>query len=354
MTPRERILAVLNRKSIDRIPVDLWHTPEIGQALQAHFGVSGIMAAYEKMGLDKIVWVTPGYHDPSNPAAGTSKQTIWGTELKEVNTGTAVYHEYGRHGLENCDSVRAVTEYPFWPHADNFDYQGSVQEIREISKTYATVGPWLSFFEIYCQLRGLEQSLVDIISNAELTDAILDKIEVCQTEMMTRLFDKVAAHMDLVFISDDMGSQSNLLISMKLWDRNFKPRMKRWCDLIHSYGLKVFYHSDGAVADLIPRLIEVGVDVLNPIQHVCPGMNMAQLKKQYGKKLVFHGGVENQAVLPFGTIEDVRRETRYCMQALGHGGGYIACSCHNVQSGTPLENIFMMIETIKQEGATWL
>ena len=123
-------------------------------------------------------------------------------------------------------------------------------------------------------------------------------------------------------------------------------------DLIHSYGLKVFFHTDGAVEPLLPRLIEAGIDVLNPIQHACPGMDCAALRTRYGDRLIFHGGVDNQRVLPFGTPDDVRAETRACMRTLGLGRqGYIVCSCHNVQAGTPLENVLAMVDTVKQEGA---
>jgi uroporphyrinogen decarboxylase len=350
MTPRERILAVLNKKSLDRIPVDVWHTPEIGKNLRDYFGVSSDLDAYNKMGIDKLVRFSVSYNNPLNTDLGTSKRTVWGTELKEINSGNATYHEYANRVLDGCDTLQAVAKSPYWPKADYFDYSGTVKQIQETSKAFATLGPWVSFFEIYCQLRGLEQALVDIISDAKLTDAILDQIETAQTEMMKRLFEQAADNVDIVFVSDDMGSQSGLLISIELWKRHLRPRMKRWCDLIHSYGLKVFYHSDGAISELIPHLIDVGIDVLNPIQHVCPGMDMVKLKKQYGKDVVFHGGVENQQILPFGTIEQVRQETRNCLKVLGNGGGYIACSCHNIQAGTPLENIFTMIDTVKQEG----
>ena len=128
---------------------------------------------------------------------------------------------------------------------------------------------------------------------------------------------------------------------------HFKHRLKNWCDLIHSYGKKVLYHTDGAVLPLIPGLIECGIDILNPIQHVCPGMDRANLKQQYGKDLIFHGGVENQRILPMGTVGEVIDETRKCLETLGKDGGYICCSCHNAQAGTPVENILAMIDTVK-------
>jgi uroporphyrinogen decarboxylase len=132
------------------------------------------------------------------------------------------------------------------------------------------------------------------------------------------------------------------------WEYFLRPRMERWCRLIHSYGIKVFYHTDGASEKLIGPLIDCGIDVLNPIQHVCPGMETDSLKKKYGDKVIFHGGIDNQYTLPFGTAEEVRRETLNCLETLGKGReGFICCSCHNIQTGTPVGNILTMIETVK-------
>ena len=108
------------------------------------------------------------------------------------------------------------------------------------------------------------------------------------------------------------------------------------------------YHTDGAARPLLNPIVACGVDVLNPIQHACPGMDMAELKKEFGDRVIFHGGVDNQSVLPFGTPEVVRAETRDCLATLGAGGqGNICCSCHNVQAGTPLENVFALVETVR-------
>jgi uroporphyrinogen decarboxylase len=125
--------------------------------------------------------------------------------------------------------------------------------------------------------------------------------------------------------------------------------MRRWCDLVHAHGLRVLYHTDGAARPLLGPIPDCGEDVLNPIQHVCPGMNLAELKREFGHRVIFHGGVDNQHVLPFGTPEDVRAETRRCLETLGAGReGFICCSCHNVQAGTPVENVLAMIETVRQ------
>lgn len=358
MTPKERILAVLDRKPVDRLPVDLWHTPEIGAALRQHFGVADDLAVYRALGLDKIVWVFMDYHAKSGERAGAQSgagaesagsRTTWGVPLKDVEAGAAHYAEFASAPLSGFDTPRSLDDYPWWPQVEHFDYHAAAQAAQLAARDFAVIGPWVSFFEIYSQMRGLEQSMIDLIENEELVEATLDRIESIQTEMMKRFFAQTGRNVDLVFISDDIAGQQSLLMSPASWTRHLQPRLKRWCDLIHAHGLKVLYHTDGAARPLLRPILDCGVDVLNPIQHACPGMDLAELKKEFGDRVIFHGGVDNQTVLPRGTPDQVRAEVRECCRTLGAGGeGYICSSCHNVQAGTPLENIFAMIETIQE------
>jgi uroporphyrinogen decarboxylase len=357
MTPRERVLAVLGRQPVDRLPVDLWHTDEILHLLIEHFGVTDDLDLYHRMRVDKIVWVFPIYNPPGQDSPTGSlhfadaPRSMWGTPLRSIQAGQALYHEFAEAPLAAYETPESLERYPFWPDPDRFDYQRMVALAQRASRDFAVVGPWVSFFEVYCQMRGLETALLDVITNPELVETALDHIEARQTAMMKRFLDQAAPYVDMVFISDDMGCQNSLLISLDAWDRFFKERLARWCDLVHGYGRRVFFHTDGAIEPLIPRLIDCGIDILNPIQHACPGMDPVDLKRKYGDRLIFHGGIDNQQVLPRGTATDVRAETRRCMQTLGAGcQGYIICSCHNIQPGTPVENILAMIDTALNEG----
>ena len=358
MKPKDRILAVLNNQQTDRVPVDLWYTPEIGVQLKKHYNVDNDPDLYEAMGLDKMVCLAPGYNNPDDNEKSSSQagaeavesRTMWGVPLKKVQSGAAVYYEFGQPPLKDYNEPGQLKDYKFWPDPARFDYEGSKKEAQNVSDRYATIGPWVSLFEIYCQMRGLEQSLMDVMTEPKLVDAILDRIEDCQTKMLKRFIETLGNNLDMIFISDDMAMQQNLLMPHDIWRKFFRPRMKKWCDLIHSYDKKVFYHSDGAVESLIPDLLDCGIDILNPIQHACPGMEIEKLKRNYGSRVVFHGGIDNQSVLPFGSPEDVRAEVKKCVETLGAGGkGYIVCSCHNVQAGTPIENVITMVETAKSQ-----
>ncbi len=356
MNSKERILAVLNRQPVDRLPVDLWHTPEIAAALRRHFGVADDFDMWRALGLDKVVWDFMDYRTDAGERAGAQSgagaesagtRTMWGVPLQEIQAGEARYAEFGVAPLAGFNTPASLDQYAWWPDVERFDYDAAVALAQRASPEYAVIGPWVSLYEIYCQLRGLELALMDLVENPELVEAILDRVEAIQTGMMERFFAQVAGHLDLVFISDDIAGQKSLLMSPTLWQRHLQPRLKRWCDLIHAHGLKVFYHTDGAARPLLKPILDCGVDVLNPIQHACPGMERTELKREFGHRVVFHGGVDNQSVLPRGTADDVRAEVRECLRTLGAGReGYICCSCHNVQAGTPLANILALVETV--------
>lgn len=351
MKPHERILAILERRDVDRIPVDVWLTPEVLSSLMARFNETNELALYSRMGLDKIVWIFPGYgggsYDPNRSEGG---RTHWGVPTRTVKAGAATYLEFGEPPLGQMEEPDELDEFKLWPDPDRFDYAAAKQLAMEARKHgFATIGPWISHFEIYCQMRGLENALMDVLAEPEFLNAALDRIDQIQTIMLDRLLDELGDVLDIVFISDDLGTQESLLLSVGAWKEHLQPRLQRWCERIHSRGKKVLFHTDGAARPFIAHLLDSGVDILNPIQHRCPGMDRAALKRDFGARCIFHGGVENQEVLPFGTIEDVRRETRQCLETLGaDGGGYILSSCHNIQAGTPVDNVLAMIETAQQ------
>jgi len=352
MSPRERVLATLNRQTTGRAPVDMWCTGEVLDSLRAHTGEDDELAVYQKLGLDKIVWVFPGYggHKYFDPNEG-GEVNLWGVPTRLVKAGAATYHEFGKPPLGECESPDEIASYAGWPDPELFEY-AAAKELAQRARGFgfATIGPWISHFEIYCTMRGLENALMDVVAEPEILQAGLDRIDRVQTAMLRRLLDELGDLLDIVFISDDLGTQESLLMSVEAWQAHIQPRMKRWCDLIHEHGKKVLFHTDGAARPFIPGLIASGIDVLNPIQHVCAGMDRASLKAEFGKAVIFHGGVENQKTLPFGTPEDVRRETRECLDTLGAGGeGYICCSCHNIQAGTPVANILAYIDEARRE-----
>ncbi|MFN8454283.1 MAG: uroporphyrinogen decarboxylase family protein [Anaerolineae bacterium] len=179
-----------------------------------------------------------------------------------------------------------------------------------------------SFFEQAWALRGLEQFMLDFALDPSIPEYIMDRIlEVHLANLETVL--KIAGDkLDMVYTYDDVATQNSLMISPDSWRTSVKPRHQKILDLVHRYGKTAMYHCDGAVAPLIPELIDIGVDVLNPIQPDSKGMEPAGLKEKYGAKMTFHGGVDIIKTLPRGTVEQVQKEVRARVQVLGAGGGY--------------------------------
>lgn len=347
MNARERVLAVLNREATDRIPVDIWLVPELVEKFKKRLGVDDELDIYRKLGVDKIAWLGIPYKGVVLKDPNEQRQVNhWGVKFKKVEASkNAEYGEVAFHPLLELDDVSQLADYP-WPDPDDFDYATAAAEAKTLAKEFVTLGPWISLFEVYCAMRSLEEALMDTIAEPEFLHAALDKIAWSQGEMARRFLEAAGGAIDMVFISDDLGTQQSLLMSPDAFEEFLFPRLKRWCDMVHSHGAKVFFHTDGASEPLIPRLIEAGIDVLNPIQHICPGMDCRELKAKYGDRLIFHGGVENQKILPFGTPEEVAGETRKCIEELGPDG-FLPCSCHFAQADTPVENVMALIETVQ-------
>jgi uroporphyrinogen decarboxylase len=347
MNARERVLAVLNRETPDRIPVDIWLAPELVETFKKRLGVNDELDIYRKLDIDKIAWLGIPYKgavlkDPNEP----TEVNHWGVRFKKVDANSdAHYGEVAFNPLLELDSVEQLEAYP-WPNPDDYDYETAAAEAKKLAREFVTLGPWISIFEVYCQMRSLEEALMDTVAEPEFLHAALDKIAGSQGEMTRRFLEAAEGAIDMVFISDDIGTQQSLLMSPDAFNEFIFPRLKAWCDMVHSYGAKVFFHTDGAAEPLIPRLIDAGIDVLNPIQHVCPGMDCKEIKARYGEKLIFHGGVENQKILPFGTPGEVAAETKRCIDELGPDG-YLPCSCHFAQADTPVANIMALIETVQ-------
>ena len=204
---------------------------------------------------------------------------------------------------------------------------------------------YMAPFYYHNLLRGLEQSLIDPLIDPELTQAMVNRIADFFYAHHRRMFEACQGLIDVAQVTDDLGSQTGPLISVELYRTFYAPHHQRFIDLCHEFGIKVFHHDDGSCRAFLPLLVEMGIDILNPVQWVCPGMDRKELKAEFGDRICFHGAVDNQRILPFGTVAEVRAEVRECIDALASDGtGYILAPCHNLQANTPVENIIAMYD----------
>lgn len=216
----------------------------------------------------------------------------------------------------------------------------------ELWRDYPILGASSEPFYLYCRLRGMEQALEDLAAKPAIAEAILDRIFDFDYRLIERVLRQLRGKIDLIYVAEDLGTQNGLLIGPNHFRRFLRGRMTRLIEMIHSHGAKVFHHDDGAIRQLLPELIEAGIDLLNPIQWRCRGMEREGLARDFGGAVVFHGGVDNQQTLPFGTAADVRREVHENIRAFHSSRGYIVAPCHNIQPNTPTENIVALYEAV--------
>lgn len=347
MTPRERWLAVLERRAPDRIPMDYWTTPEAQEKLMRHLGVGTVEELHERLHIDTKVTVGPRYVGPSVPADAD----VFGRRFRDVTYATGVYRECVFHPLAGYASVAEIERSYRWPSPDWYDYSDIPAQVRG-KERFPVQGGGSEPFLLYKSLRGDVQAFVDLVENPEIVHYCLDKLFGLAMDATERIYEAIPGKVLISYVAEDMGGQEDLMISPALIREFLLPRMKRVMDLVHQGGGYVFHHNDGAARRIVPDMIELGIDVLNPVQWRCRGMEREGLKRDFGDRLVFHGGVDNQQTLPFGTPEDVRREVADNIRILGAGGGYIIAPCHNIQAVSPPENVVALYEAGRELGWT--
>ena len=224
------------------------------------------------------------------------------------------------------------------------DFFETLKTLRDNSDKYILVIIYGSHFEKANFARGIENFLADLASEPAFARGLLNRIIEKNMVMLENFLS--AREIDGVLLGSDWGTQLDLIMSPDTWQEMIRPGEQREYDLIHSYEKDVWVHSCGNIEKVIPSLMEMGLDVLNPIQP--EAMDLALLKKQYGDRLTFWGGISTQQALPFGTPEEVKQETRRVRDLMSKGGGYILAPAQEIQGDVPAENILALIETARE------
>ena len=361
---KKRVIDAISHREPDRVPCDYWGTPEMDQKLSGYFSVGSLDEVRRGLGVDLsyiyasgiiyedprgLYGPTPRYVGPKRAVcADGSFEDLWGVTRKMVKVGSGnAYREVVKNPLRDFTTVEEIETYDKWPRADDFDYAGLREECEKRRDVGLVVGgmPGCATFFIQCwYLRGLDQILMDLILSPELAHAIIGRIADFQLAYHERLLEEIGDLADILMIADDYGTQSSLMMSQKHFREFFKKPTQKMIELGKKYGLKIMLHCDGNVRELIPEFIEMGIDVLNPIQNVGPDMDPKVLKKEFGRDLCFHGAIDTQQSLPILSPEEIGREVREKIEMLGRGGGYILSPTHMIQLDVPLENILKMYQ----------
>jgi uroporphyrinogen decarboxylase len=225
-------------------------------------------------------------------------------------------------------------------------YQDAARMIAEYKSEYFIAGATVTtIFETGWALRGLDRLLMDFVERPEMAEAVLDIPFHYHLEAAKR---PVEMGVDMIWTGDDVGSQTGMMISPRMWRKYLKPRMAEFFATLKRLNpeLKIAYHSDGVIDPIVGDLVEIGMDILNPLQPNC--VDPARLKREYGDRISFWGSIDEQYALPFGTPEDVTREVQERLETVGRDGGLIIGPTHNVQLDTPMENFWAMMKAIKE------
>jgi uroporphyrinogen decarboxylase len=356
MKHRERIILALQHEAPDRCPFQISFTPEFAERLRKDIQVKGRGGhnphgggnTYElerDIGEDMLL-VSVGWANSYYQQSGAYIDE-WGISWEPIEYktpyGMGYYTEPTGHPLEDD---KAVYSYQAPDPARPELYADAARVIRDFKDEYWIVGVTVTtIFECAWALRGYKRLLLDFILNPDLAQILL---EIPYQYHLTAAKKLVEMGVDMIWIGDDVGMQERMLISPKHWRQYLKPRMATFISELKGINphVKVAYHSDGNIYPIIPELIEIGLDVLNPVQPA--SMDPGQLKKEFGDRLCFWGSIDEQHTLPFGTPEEVKAEVLNRLKTIGANGGLIIGPTHHVQLDTPMENFWAMVNTVTQ------
>jgi len=384
LTPRDRILTTLKHKEPDCIPYDLGGTSITGihfiayQNLLRYLGKDHLLKKeqeawyYEKLqGLTKIDEGIKQELKVDTRGAKFRSPSAWKFEIKEMGDRKAFTDELGcvwissedeyyfdqrpgeSHPLVDLDKPGDLENYP-WPNPSDTarvkNLRSELKKIREAGYAVIIEAPFNGIFSLGFRMRGYTNFYEDLGINQSLACSLMDKLTDLKINFWNMALEEIGDLVDIIVELDDLGAQYGTLISPKMYKELVKPRHKRLFSFIkkkapHSY---LFLHSDGSLYDIIPDLIEAGIDILNPVQTSAVKMDSAKLKREFGDSLSFWGGgVDTQNVLGKATPDQVKSEVKRRINDLAPGGGYVFAAIHNIQADVPPENFMAMWETLQ-------
>jgi len=351
---RERVFLALDHQAGDRIPVDFWATPGVVARLETELGLSHerFLDHYDVdfRYIDGPLFVGPA-RPPETDIWGVSRQAVPACDKCEA------YSEVTSAPLRNAESPADIDAYPHWPNPDWFDYSGIEAQCDaaiEGRRVVVFMGDRLNrIAQLKCAmyLRGTEEILLDMALREDIARRIFDTIKNFYVSYTERILDAARGKIDIVLTGDDFGAQNGLLISPAHWRSHLRPGFTDYLGLIKSYGAKTMHHTCGSVLEIIPDMIDCGLDILQSVQPEAHGMSLTDLKRRFGRDISFQGGVSIQKTMPYGSQDDVRNEVRAIADVVGNGGGYIFCTSHNIQADTPTANITALLKAYADYGA---
>lgn len=359
MDARTRVRMAVAHREPDRVPCDYWAAPEVTERLCLELGLAGEEALLRRLGVDLRYVEGPAFVGQERQRhPGGIVEDLWGVKRRTVEVATATGTWRYRHvvdpPLARAETVADIEAYAGWPSPDWWDY-GTLRAQCEAHAGYAVVnkGDRLdrsAQLKPMMYLRGEEQVWVDLARNPALVEAMIERITAYYLAYNERVFEQIRGKADIFLMGDDFGMQKGPMMSLRMWRKYFAKGFRAYVEQAHRFGLKVMHHSCGSVRYLMEDFIDAGLDILQALQPRARDMDLATLKREYGRDLSFHGSMDIQETLPFGTPADVEREVRERMDAAKQGGGFLIGTAHNLLPDTPTENILALFEAYRRYG----
>jgi uroporphyrinogen decarboxylase len=380
LTSRERVLTAIHHEQPDRVPLVIGVSNATGVKMTPYKGIKDIIGVqapdnyiydWPELGTAEIDEETMcRLHSDVRGVLDLEPEKIrkrncerdphsdyidsWGSGQTEISPGDWFPSV---HPLPEARTAEDLDAYQGWPDMDDptriAHVRDNARRLAEENQFAILATPWLLFpFERAYAMQGMDTFLLNMARDPDFARALLEKIAVYCKQLMGRFLEELGDNVDIIKIGDDLGTQESLMISPKMYREILKPVHADFISFIKARTkAKIFFHSDGDVAPLIEDFIEMGVDILNPIQTSAGSMSdLPSLKKRFGSNIVFCGGIDTHRVLPFGTTEEVRQEVRRVIQILGPGGGCMIGAVHTVMNDVPPENILAMVDAVEEFG----
>jgi uroporphyrinogen decarboxylase len=350
MTSRQRVLNTFAHEKTDRVPINYMANKEIDMRLKAHFGVTpgGKLDLVDHLHVDFRGMGAP-YTGPrlhfGDPEKNVSAEPQWGQRTRWVKHAYGGYEENVEFPLLDADE-ETVANYPM-PNPDHYDYEKALEwckaERQGRNRAIFAGGAGLAdVINVNGRLRGMEQALVDLYIDDPAGRLLTNRRLAIELQITERLLARCKGYIDFLWIGEDLGTQRGPMISLELYRKEIKPRHKPFVDLAKSHGLPVMLHCCGASSYAFEDFIALGIDAVDTLQPEAAGMAPEIIKKAFGGRLAFHGGVSTAGALAFGNVEETIAEVRHTLDVYTPGGGYMFSPAHMIQDNSPTENVVAM------------
>ena len=351
MNSKERIRAAVAHQTPDRVPSTMQCVQVAWEKLKKHFGVKTEDEVMDILDIDTRIMDIPPYIGPEHPDyIDENGETVHTHPFghRYVNKWNGI--EYNWHTVYNplkgVESLEDLAKFHDWPNPDDYDYD-AVKRFCDKHKDKAIRIGWPGPYQVFLEMYPAEEFYCLMAEDPDLVKAMLNRYSEFYMELYERMFIAGDGAIDLIRPCDDYGTQISLLFSPAMWDEYFAENTRKLVNLAHKYGCYYMQHSCGAVRGIIPKLIACGADALEPVQKV-RGMEVEGLKKDFGDKICFQGGVDTQNLLPNGTPEEVRKETEHIIEVMNVNGGYILAPSQDFEGDVPVENILALYDARKK------